>query len=335
MKEVDVLVAGAGPAGSTCAYLLQRAGHPCLLVDPASFPRDKICGGGLTPRAWAVMDRLYPGLRYDYVSVKRMNLYMDGKFRGGYNLTKEIRVVQRKVFDNLLLTQYLQAGGALQKDRLWDIRELEDGRLEVTLQSGEKIVCRYLVGADGANSRVRQYLNPASKARMLIFEQYNPKSGTDEISVELSNKYDYGYFYLFPNKTADVVGYVEWNASREKFGKVLDSFGMQPGHTLGAFISTEVDYPAHRHILLVGDAGCWCDCLSYEGIYFALATGENAARAILEDKPFEEVNQEMVLRKQHRTQAARKLYNPVGMAMVKLISHNQRLTERILNRYLR
>jgi menaquinone-9 beta-reductase len=54
----DVIIVGAGPAGSTAAALLARAGLHVLLADRADFPRDKTCGDGLTPRAVAVLDRL-------------------------------------------------------------------------------------------------------------------------------------------------------------------------------------------------------------------------------------------------------------------------------------
>jgi flavin-dependent dehydrogenase len=243
-------------------------------------------------------------------------------------------VVARRTFDQLLLDEYLKLGGRLLKDRVREVREREDGSIEVTLGSGETVRCRYLVGADGANSRVRQYLNPASKPRVLIFEQYNQRSGTDEITFELANKYKNGYYYLFPNRDHDIHGYCELDTSREKFASVLEAFGVEKTKTLGAFITTEIDYPFHPRILLVGDAGCWCDCLSYEGIYFALATGENAARAILENRPFEEVNAPILAKKLHRNKAAKLLYNPVGLAMVKLISRHPDRTERILNRYL-
>ena len=51
MERFDVVVAGAGPAGSITALQLARAGARVLLVDKARFPRDKPCGGGLTGRA--------------------------------------------------------------------------------------------------------------------------------------------------------------------------------------------------------------------------------------------------------------------------------------------
>src|SRR5436853_5276931 len=51
MQRFDVLVVGGGPAGSTTAYRLAEGGASVLLVDKATFPRDKPCGGGLTMRA--------------------------------------------------------------------------------------------------------------------------------------------------------------------------------------------------------------------------------------------------------------------------------------------
>ena len=50
-RQADVIVVGAGPAGASTAYHLANAGADVLLLEKASFPRDKICGDGLTPRA--------------------------------------------------------------------------------------------------------------------------------------------------------------------------------------------------------------------------------------------------------------------------------------------
>lgn len=289
----------------------------------------------MTPKAWKLLEKIYPSLEYDYLPIKRMNLYMDHKFRGCYSLNEEVRVVRRKLFDNLLLGEYLKEGGRYITDMMLEIKECEDGSVEVSFKSGEKVRCRYLVGADGANSRVRKYLNPKTKPGVFIMEQYLESSKKDEITFELSNSIKQGYYYDFPNKEFNAVGYCEKKTTKEKFLKLIDSYGIAEGRILGAFIPPTIDYPQHRHIFLVGDAGCWCDKLSYEGIYFALATGYNAAEAIIKGCSFTEANREIIARKRHRNLAATLLYNPLGMGVVKLVSKSKRTTERILNRYLR
>ena len=59
-QKTHVIVAGAGPAGSVCAYLLLKAGIDVVLLDKAQFPRDKICGGGMTHKAYELLSEIYP-----------------------------------------------------------------------------------------------------------------------------------------------------------------------------------------------------------------------------------------------------------------------------------
>ena len=56
----DVVVIGAGPAGSMCAYLLKKAGVECVLIDRATFPREKVCGGSLTHKAYTLLAERCP-----------------------------------------------------------------------------------------------------------------------------------------------------------------------------------------------------------------------------------------------------------------------------------
>src|SRR5947208_8814110 len=58
MTEVDAVVVGGGPGGAAAAYHLARAGLDVLVVDRARFPRDKVCGDGLTPRAVGALIRM-------------------------------------------------------------------------------------------------------------------------------------------------------------------------------------------------------------------------------------------------------------------------------------
>src|SRR5439155_2779664 len=56
MQTCDVLIVGGGPAGSTCAWALGRAGLEVVVMDAAVFPRDKVCAGWITPQVIAELD---------------------------------------------------------------------------------------------------------------------------------------------------------------------------------------------------------------------------------------------------------------------------------------
>jgi len=337
MKKVDVLVVGAGPAGTACAIELLKAGKDCLLIDRAEFPREKFCGGGLTPKAWRLLDKIFPGLEYDYLPVDHMQLYMSGNYVGRYALDNEIRVVQRRVFDNRLLQEYLRKGGRFERNRLLAVEEPGKGRIVARLSGGESVECRYLVGADGSLSRVRKYLNPSTSRGALVFEQYCKKSDNDDIVIELSPEYNPGYFYVFPNKNEDVVGYGSFiNGSNRwvESNKLLED-KIPESRLHGALLTIGFDYPQHDRILLVGDAGCWCDCLSGEGIFYAFATGLAASQAIITGKSFTETASWIFAKKRHHVAASKILYHRFTLSLIKCICRNTRLTERILNRYLR
>src|SRR6186713_2435257 len=55
MTTCDVLIVGGGPAGSTCAWRLRQAGLDVLVIDAATFPRDKVCAGWITPQVVAAL----------------------------------------------------------------------------------------------------------------------------------------------------------------------------------------------------------------------------------------------------------------------------------------
>ena len=81
MRKFDVVIIGAGPAGSVCGYLLKKAGVSCLLIDRATFPRDKLCGGGLTPKCWKLLDELIPGFKYEYNSIRKIRVTIENDNR--------------------------------------------------------------------------------------------------------------------------------------------------------------------------------------------------------------------------------------------------------------
>jgi geranylgeranyl reductase family protein len=141
VASFDVAIVGAGPAGSTAAYRLASAGARVLLLDKATFPRDKPCGGGVTGRAARllpfsiepvvedVVDRLECGLRYRHRFTRRARAPL-------------AYMTQRRRLDHFLLQQAAAAGAEVREDTTADARELD---------------ARIVIGADGCNgSSARQ-----------------------------------------------------------------------------------------------------------------------------------------------------------------------------------
>ena len=316
MERTTVLIAGAGPAGSTCGLLLRKQDIDCILVDRAEFPRDKICGGGLTPRSYQLLSQLLPTFHYDYNCVNRLKLLLEGEQIFDLHMDKELRIVKRRQFDAQLLDEYLKSGGRFVNEALTAIEEKE-GQIIVTLRSGRQVACDYLVGADGANSRVRKYLNPQADHGILCMEQYAPKSSDDAIVINVSRHYRHGYYYLFPNASYNVQGFGDRDTTPQTFRQVLDDMGCPDLNAKGAYIPNSTDYPLHDRILLIGDAGGFPNRVTYEGLYYAFLTASHAAEAITTGRRFAEVNHQVFKNKKKEERYARLFYNPAGLAILR------------------
>lgn len=331
----NVVVVGAGPAGSVCGYLLQRAGVDCIVIDRANFPREKICAGGLTPKAWHLLDKLMPDVEYEYNTVDRLHVEVNGECSCEFGIAEPIRVVRRKVFDHILLQQYQSIGGAFMRDTLTQIEE-EGNQIVVTLKSGKRIACRYLVGADGANSRVRHYLKPETDLGMLIMEQYVKKGKSDTIDVKVSQEYEgAGYYFRFPNTDFDAVGFNDEHTTPDKFRKVLRQQGIEETSFHGAFVYLSNDYPLHDRIILIGDAGGFANRTTFEGLYNAFATAHNASVAIKENKPFRNVNRQTFRKMKCEVWVQKFFYSKTAFFIIKKMCRFPKLAASCMNLKLR
>ncbi len=180
--RTDVLVVGAGPAGSAAAAWAARAGLDVVLADAAVFPRDKTCGDGLTPRAIGELERLGLG---DWVRAHTVNhglrahgfgqtllLPWPGPGRSNTGLPAYGSAVARTELDDHLRTTAIKAGAqGLEGARAVDVRT-EQGRvrsvlLETSTGSAEastelvEVSCDRLVVADGVRSPLGRRLGRA------------------------------------------------------------------------------------------------------------------------------------------------------------------------------
>ena len=153
-ESCDVLVVGAGPAGSACAHVLARAGLHTVLVDQHDFPRDKICGDGLIPDAHAALRRL--GV-YDEVMAQAQaaqHVACIGPRGGRVDVPGSVAVLPRKVLDHILVRAAQRAGAQLHTPLRFDA-PLLDGEQVVgaRLKAGEhahELRARWVVLATGA-----------------------------------------------------------------------------------------------------------------------------------------------------------------------------------------
>lgn len=290
-EHIKTIIIGGGPAGSSCGYLLRKAGEDCLIIDKSDFPREKLCGGGLTPKTHIIFERIFDNLKYDYYNVGEMTVYAHQKKYSTFNLNRGIRTVLRSEFDNLLIDEYKKLGGRLLIGRLTLIEEKE-GKIFITLNSGTQLSCDILIGADGATSLVRRYLQPGYYKGIICLEKKLPRRLRDNIDVMFDKRFDNGYMYIFPNKVGCVVGYGHKKSDIREFRTLMEEYQIPDDEkkTKGAYIPMlgKIDYLFRENILLIGDAGGYADSMTGEGLYYAFKTGENAAKAIIHKRNFKE-----------------------------------------------
>jgi geranylgeranyl reductase family protein len=318
-----VIVVGAGPAGATAALALARAGIPVRLLDRATFPRNKPCGGGISARALRRFPYLDPALsRITTHHVSR--LYLEGP--DGRSTTIEADgpaalMIRRVEFDALLVALAVEAGAELVAGAdIVQVRE-DDGRVTLTTRDGIQFTAPVVIAADGVNSVVARRLGlnpgwPASTVALDMMEEtprerlrdvdpsalwvsYGYHQRKSEITPLKSHRTAEGYAYVFPKRDHVNIGigyvlshfreavdeapyelqrqFVErlrergvvvGDSAREHFTPALIPIGGPLGTT------------ARGRVLLAGDAGGFVNAVTAEGIYYAMVSGELAARAV-------------------------------------------------------
>jgi len=163
-QHTDVLVIGGGPAGSAAGYWLARHGHQVTVVERKTFPREKTCGDGLTPRAvyqlgeMGLTEALTPYHRYHGLRATGMGRALELEWPSHPKFPQHGYVVRRRDLD-LMVARNAQAAGATLLEGHEAVQPiLERGFVRgATVQTKAggttDIHARYVVVADGANSR--------------------------------------------------------------------------------------------------------------------------------------------------------------------------------------
>lgn len=311
-RTVDVLVVGAGPAGSAAATTLARAGVDVLAVDKATFPRDKICGDGLTTAAL----RELAALGLDPAAVPSWVDIDDVVVRSpsGRQITLPLprtggrfgAVARRRDLDAALLDGARRAGATVAEGcALRSALPGPDGVLAEVDGIG-LVSATWVVGADGMWSPLRKALglsDPTYRGEWHAFRQYlvdvSPEAAA-ELVVWFEPDLLPGYAWSFP--IGGGVANVGFGILRGTSYKVADMGALwrellaRP-HIRSFLGPTARPESAHRawpiparvddvvltsgRTFFVGDAAAATDPMTGEGIGQALATGRWAAEAVL------------------------------------------------------
>jgi geranylgeranyl reductase family protein len=311
MRAFDIAVVGGGPAGSSTAIALARLGHAVLLLDRARFPRHKVCGDFLNPVSWPLLEELGVAEAVLNCAHAKITHFAVSSARGqaaaGALPSCELPHcglgLQRYFLDDVLIQRAKAVGvqvreecsvTAMLRDRAGWVIQCRTGNGPETQHA------RLLVGADGRNSRVARQLKldaaPARAASVGFQMRFNLPAGVEQ-SVQL---------HQFPGGYAGVVRLdrrtinVAFTVQRSALGALPSLATLCQQHLDGnpalrkLLLGSEpcgklrsvwpVYFPARRRhgdgFVLVGDAAQVTEPLTGEGIYFALRSGQLAARSI-------------------------------------------------------
>jgi len=199
MKEFDVIIAGAGPAGSFAAERLAHAGVSIALFDGRLPDEPKACGGGVTSKALKAWPHLLEAVGR---TIDELDMYSPSGKHLHMKLDEPFAVYSRIAFDTFLRERAREAGAVVIADKVSARGFKREGdRWLITTQRGTEFKCKFLVGAEGANSAIAKKLaGPLPPAEMEVAFGYRaplPKSNNAPTVVAFLPRW-VGYAWAFP-----------------------------------------------------------------------------------------------------------------------------------------
>ncbi|HET7215179.1 MAG TPA: NAD(P)/FAD-dependent oxidoreductase [Terriglobia bacterium] len=310
--RTDVIVAGAGPGGSTAAKLLADGGYSVLLIDRSNFPRHKTCASWINRLAFErfsylkhsfsdLVENPFFGVAFYDRSIEREARYHERRPSGYLSL--------RSKFDDGLRRIAMEAGARFMGGcAVADLVEEQNG-IRVRLEDGREMAGRILIGADGASSRVavrtglRKGWSPGDYALCANTDVPFPPErisafygGCFPFRVYLEYEGIQGYGWVFPKRQHVCIGIgallKDGRSIRQLFREFVQALRHQnhiPDDLPEAKVYFDLDpvggvyrIPSlvRGRVMLVGDAAGFVSGSTGEGIYPAMVSAEVAVGVI-------------------------------------------------------
>jgi geranylgeranyl reductase family protein len=313
--DYDIIIIGAGPAGSTCALFANRVGLKVLLVDKKTFPRDKICGDAITEKGIRILKELnlFEKLEaaqnsiIDKIGMSSLNgtqIDLELKPKNS-NKDGTVFICRREIFDNILFQEAKSCVDTLESFKVETILHKDKFVYGVKgkKSTGEtvNITAKVVVGADGFSSII---------SRELGFYERNPKHFAvatrayyedvadvkDSMEIHLVKDIQPGYFWIFPVAKGIVnvgLGILDHDLKKKKLNlrekhemAIQSDFfkkRFKDAKLIGKIVGSNLPLGSTKRqihgdgFILIGDAAGLVDPFAGEGIGNAMKSAKIAA----------------------------------------------------------
>jgi geranylgeranyl reductase family protein len=327
----DVVIVGAGPAGSTAAKFLSEKGIRTILLEKAKFPRDKPCGGGLQMRVLQRFKYIEENNLIDSYSYAMQLHSASMKHHIDFQNNKPLQaMVIRNIFDEGLVNLATRSGAVLQCGKTVQNITNEKEKIRTVLLDGTKVESKLVIGADGTWSTIAKKIGMKQECSHIGVCVYNEYSMSQEIIHHLYGDQQEvhihlqpfglaGYGWVFPKKEHVNIGVVEFRQAIDpttekknlqiyyaQFLQTLKEQKLIPKNLTtktthgGAFPTCPAKRLTADRVLLCGDAGGLVNPMTGEGIYYAMCSGEIAAQTAIKALENNEIDSRSLRHYQHQ-----------------------------------
>lgn len=299
MIKYDVVIVGAGPAGSYLAYKLKNQGINVLLLEKKAFPRYKICAGGLSKKAYDILYSDNKKIKNIVEKVVKKGLYVrNNKFNFVDTEIGLIYTTYRSDLDNFLVNMAVDNKTVEFKDNIY-IKKINRNDNSITFLHNSKefkINYKILVGAWGSNIRFNKLIEIYPFERFDLSSSWEGPAGPifckyskDYILTQIMKKYPGYTCYIFPKSELITAGIFTskypfprvWN---ELWNDFMDFWkldkSIKPRYSVIPIRNLKKPI-ARDNILLIGDAAGIADPFVGEGLYHTFICSNIAAKHII------------------------------------------------------
>lgn len=273
-QDHDVVVVGAGPGGCAASYFMKilQPDLNVLLIERLTGDRfsryHRMCGEAISSRGFRELDPIRPGRILNRIR------FAEEIWPDGLHITSKADgyIIDRSLFLKDLIQDFKGKGGEVLNDSVKGVVSLKEG-IDLELKSGRRLRCSFLIGADGACSRVRKDIFDEDppivvSARQFLLEEEMPG---DMIRFQYGTRYGGGYRWEFPFGKMKKVG----------FPAGTDDIDSDPIEIHARRIPVGgLSKVVQGRACLIGDAAAQANPLTFGGIRIAMVAGRQAAEAI-------------------------------------------------------